>query len=68
MFFTFFTLKGWGELSFAGSAKLPIVDVFLFWGIVWMLAMGGLSLTFAWVPLFFFFVIALMFGKHGTFL
>lgn len=69
IFFTFFTLKGWGEIGPAvGNVKLPVVDVFLFWGLVWMLAMGGLALTFVWIPLFFFLVVALMFGKHGTFL
>lgn len=59
---TFFSFKAGGNMM--PNAKLPLGEIFLFWALVWILVFSGLSLLFVWVPIFFFLVISLMYGKH----
>src|SRR6267143_565953 len=42
----------------------PFGEVFLMFALVWIFVMAGLSLIYVWVPLFFFFVGSILFGKQ----
>jgi hypothetical protein len=59
---TFFTLKGGGDLL--PGVRIPIGEIFTFSLLIWIFVMSGLTLLFVWVPLFFFFAISLVYGKH----
>jgi hypothetical protein len=61
IFFSFFTVRGLGEML--PGQKYPIGEIFMFWALVWIFVMSGLSQVFAWVPIFFFFLISLFVGK-----
>lgn len=59
---TFFL--GYGGHEFMPTAKLPIGEIFMVTFLAWIFILTGVSVIFVWVPLFFFFVISVMFGKH----
>lgn len=67
IFTSFFFLKGTANIM--PGVKIPIGEIFLLAFLVWIFIMSGLQLLFVWVPLFFFFVISVVAGKHyGKFL
>jgi hypothetical protein len=67
VFFSFFIWKGATEIM--PGTKLPLGDIFMLMLLVWIFVMAGLTLIFVWVPIFFFFVISLVWQKHnGSFL
>ena len=59
---TFFVAKGSSE--FMPSMKLPIGEVFLVMELAWIFIMTGVGVIFVWVPIFFFFLISVLFGKQ----
>ncbi len=59
---TFFVGKYASEL--APNTKVPIGEIFLLLFPTWIFVMAGLSLTFVWIPLFFFFAVSVAYGKH----
>ena len=58
----FFALKTQGELM--PSAKIPVGELTMIFALIWILVLSGLALLLVWVPLFFFFVFSVAFGKH----
>lgn len=46
------------------SMKLPIGEVFLVMELAWIFIMTGVGVIFVWVPIFFFFLISVLFGKQ----
>jgi len=64
---SFFVIKYGSEV--APNVRIPFGEIFLFFALTWIFVMSGLSLIFVWIPLFFFFVVSLLYGKHtGTYL
>lgn len=63
----FFVFRAGGNLM--PGIRIPIGEAFTLALLVWIFVLSGLQLLFVWVPLFFFFVAAVVFGKKtGTFL
>lgn len=63
----FFVFRTTGNLM--PGVRIPIGEAFTLALIVWIFVLSGLQLLFVWVPLFFFFIAAVIFGKKtGTFL
>jgi hypothetical protein len=64
---TFFVVKYGSEIM--PGQKIPFGEIFLFFGLTWIFVMAGLSLTFAWIPVFFFFLISILMRKNvGSYL